>query len=299
VNDFGRLGHGEVYSFGSHGGKLLLATYGARDKVPLWTFDPGRAPSLGAGPLANPQPVNYEGSDTGWRAEAMVTGTDGKIYLGSVAGYGKLDGPLTVWDPVLGSVEKFTGIVPQQSFISLATVGDTLVAGTTIFGGGGTRPATKEAKLVLWDTVRRAKVWATVPVEGASRMTDYLALPGGKVMGVALPSARPAQGAGGAASRGATLFIFDANARQIEHTQPFPWTPVYNSVGLMDDGNVWGLTREGVFRFNVRSHALELVAKPPLPITAGFALLGNELFFASYGMIYRYKLPEERADPKR
>ena len=171
------------------------------------------------------------------------------------------------------------------------------MAGTTIYGGGGTRPATPEAKLVLWDTARRAKVWEVVPVPGASRMTDYLALPGGKVMGVALPGARPARGASGEAPRRATLFVFDFNARQIEHRQPFPWTPVYNSVVLMDDGNVWGLAREGVFRFNAHSHTLELVATPPEPITAGFAVLGRELFCASFGTIYRYKLPEARAHP--
>jgi hypothetical protein len=54
---------------------------------------------------------------------------------------------------------------------------------------------------------------------------------------------------------------------------------------------VWGLAREGVFRVDLRRRTLELAAKAPEPITAGFALRGRELFFASGATILRYRLP--------
>ena len=38
---------------------------------------------------------------------------------------------------------------------------------------------------------------------------------------------------------------------------------------------------------------VELVARPPKPITAGFAFKGNDLYFASGPDIYRYVLPRK------
>ena len=81
VHDFGRLGHGEVYSFLTQGEKLYMACYGARDKVPLMVYDPTQPFRPGADGQANPRQIDYDGSTTGWRPLAMIEGPDKNIYL--------------------------------------------------------------------------------------------------------------------------------------------------------------------------------------------------------------------------
>ncbi|MCA1597164.1 MAG: hypothetical protein LC772_12185, partial [Chloroflexi bacterium] len=96
VKELGGLGGGEFYSLLARGDRLLMAAYSG--KAPLMSYDPGAAFEPGAGKGANPALVNYPGQDGAWRPQAMINGPDGKVYLGAVAGYGKLGGPLAVWD---------------------------------------------------------------------------------------------------------------------------------------------------------------------------------------------------------
>jgi hypothetical protein len=102
-------------------------------------------------------------------------------------------------------------------------------------------------------------------------------------MGIAAP---------GAEGKG-TLFVFDPRSRRAELTLPFAWTPVYNSVALGNDGAVWGLANEGIFRFDPQARTLALVARTPQPVTAGFVLMDGALYFASGATIYRYRLPQQ------
>jgi outer membrane protein assembly factor BamB len=69
------------------------------------------------------------------------------------------------------------------------------------------------------------------------------------------------------------------------------------SIAASDDGFVyvvWGLAQDGLFRFDPRTRGLQLKMKTPLPVTAGFALLDGEIYYASGATIYRYKLPSSQ-----
>lgn len=278
LEEIGRLGGGEFYSFLQLGSWLLGAAYGG--DAPLMRYDPQRPFAPGTTESSNPVLVTYEGQDSGWRPMAMVAGPDGKVYLGAVAGYGLLGGPLVVWDPVTERVQSFHHVVRDQSVVSLAVVGALIAGGTTISGGGGSRPTQTEAKLFLWDPATQQKLFECVPVPGATQITDLIATPNGRVYGIAATAGR------------ATLFIFDVPARRVVHPSVLPFArAIYNSVAIAPDGRVWGLADRGIFAIDPESDTVQLVAETPERITAGFACDDHHLYFACGPAIYRYSLP--------
>src|SRR5262249_48074257 len=135
--ELGDLGGGEVYSFLAHRDWMLMAAYSGR--APLMAFDP-RKPFQQASSNKNPLLVNYAAQDSGWRPQAMIEGPDGRVYIGAVAGYGLLGGPLTIWDVEAKSVISYPQLVTDQSVVSLAAANGLITGGTTVGGGGGSHP---------------------------------------------------------------------------------------------------------------------------------------------------------------
>jgi hypothetical protein len=266
--DLGGLGGGEIYSFLSRKNQLLMAAYGGL--APLMAFDTRRPFEAG-----NPKLVNFPGSDSGWRPQSMINGSDGRVYLGAMSGYGKLGGPLTVWDVDAGTVEQFHHLIPNQSVITLTTWKDRIIGGTNVGGGGGSHPTEKEAKLFIWDPKTKKKEFETVPVEGAGVLNDLITAPNGLVYGTA----------------GRTLFVFDPETRTIKDRKPLPVRgTIYSSIALGPGGLIWGLAPEGIFTVDTKTNEFRLVARTPEKITGGFALRGNEIYFISGASVYRYTI---------
>jgi hypothetical protein len=63
---------------------------------------------------------------------------------------------------------------------------------------------------------------------------------------------------------------------------------VYNSVAKAEDGVIWGLAQEGIFRLDGTRHQASLIARSPAPISGGFALRGDVIYFVSGSDVYRY-----------
>jgi len=272
--DVGPLGHGEFYSFLSHGGRLLGASYGAMST--LMSYDPAQPFSPGKKPGSNPLLIDFPDDDSGWRPMAMVEGPDRKIYIGPVAGYGKLDGPLTIWDTVTNRVEQHV-VVKNQSVVGLAATKDWIAGGTTTTGGGGSHATEKEAHLFLWDPHAKKVVFDTVPVPGASTISSLAAAANGRIYGVAVN----------------TLFVFDPATREVIHRAVLPFSGiVYSSLAARKDGQIWGLARDGIFTIDPHTHAARLVARSPKPIAAGFAMDATAIYFCSEWDIYRYRIAE-------
>jgi streptogramin lyase len=270
----GELGGGEVYTFLARKDKLLMAAYSAF--APLMIFDPAKPYRQGEG-AKNPELVNFPGADSGWRPESIINGPGGKVYVGAVAGYGKLGGPLSVWDVEAGKVEQHHHLIPDQSVISLAQWKDRIVGGTTIRGGGGSHPTQKEARLFVWNPATKQKEFEAVAVEGEGSINDLILAPNGKIYGVA----------------GATLFVFDPEARKIVDRQPLPFRrTLYSAVALGPDGRIWGLAAEGVFAIDTRANKGELVARAPERLTGGFALRDGFIYSIAGNAVYRYRLPK-------
>lgn len=269
----GVLGGGEYYSFLRYGEMLLGAAYGGR--APLMIYRPDRPFQPGTEEGSNPRLVHFDGEDSGWRPQAMVAGPGGKVYLGAVAGYGKLGGPIVVFDPATCAVEVFHHVVRDQSVVSLAVASDLLVGGTTVSGGGGSFPTAKEATLFLWDPARKVKLFETVPVPGAREITALIAAQG-KVFGVA---------------GGQELFVFDPEARRVIHRERLPFSGViYNAVASGPGGRLWGLSPEGIFSIDPNSHTVRLEGAYRERITAGFALDGDALYFAAGARVLRCRM---------
>lgn len=270
--EIGSVGSGEVYSFLSHGQRLLLGAYGGLST--LMSYQPN-APFHPAGETGNPILVPIENGNPAWRPVAMIAGPDGCVYVGVEAGYGQLESPLMAWNVENGSVQQNDGIVHDQSIVSLATWHGLIIGGTSISGGHGSHPTQKDAKLFIWNVRTRHKDFETVPVPGAASITDLITAPNDLVYGIA----------------GSALFEFNPATRRITRTKMLPsWSPIYNSVSVVGARTIWGLTNKGIFMIDTTTFDASLVASSPVPITGGFALKNSTIYFISGSSIYSYRM---------
>jgi len=271
LSDVGELGGGEVYSFLSFHNRLLAATYSGF--APLMCFDPAKPFEQGTAEK-NPELVSFQKSDSSWRPEAMVAGPDGKVYLGAVSGYGKLGGPLVAWDVAAKSVQQYPDVVTNQSVVTLTVWKQLLVGGTTIEGGGGSHPEEMEARLFLWDPATRKKIFETAPVAGAGTINDLITAANGLVYGIA----------------DHTMFVFDPALRQIKRRVEVPFAEgVCNAIAVGPDGRIWGLAASGIFVIDTKTDEVTIIAKPPKPITGGFAMSDNTIYFVCGPEVWRWR----------
>lgn len=274
ADELGVLGGGEPYAIGQLGDRVLIASYAAL--APLLVYDPHAPWSAGEDHVSsNPQEVHFEGEERAWRPQAMVVAPGGTAFVGALAGYGKLGGPLAIWNVAAGSVGVHDQIVADESVVSLAIAGDYVIGGTTVAGGGGAVATQSDSKLFVWDSRLQRKVFETVPVPGASGITDLITAPSGLVFGIA----------------GDRLFEFDPVARTVTDAGKLPFSsPIYNSIAVGPDGRLWGLSQSGIFVIDPIGRTARLVAKPDKPITAGFALVGDRIYYGSGNSIVEYRI---------
>lgn len=101
------------------------------------------------------------------RPFGMAAG-DGKLFIGTVPGYGKLGGALTVYDLSTAARTTIRNIVSNQSVISLAYSGGYVYGGTSIWGGGGSDPAETQAKFFRYNVSTGITNTYTLPGVGLS-----------------------------------------------------------------------------------------------------------------------------------
>lgn len=81
----------------------------------------------------------------------------GKLFIGSIPGYGLHQGALTIHDLATGETVVEKGIVENQSVIGIAVKDGTVYGSTTIVGGLGADPIAAEAKLFTYDVASGEK----------------------------------------------------------------------------------------------------------------------------------------------
>jgi hypothetical protein len=113
------------------------------------------------------------------RPYAMAAAGD-KLVIGTMAGYGGLQGALTLYDPATGTCTVRTNLARDQSVVSVLYSNGVVYAGTLAWGGLGAKPTQPRARLITWDT-RTGRTTATpVPVHAAS-LQGLIVGPGGNI----------------------------------------------------------------------------------------------------------------------
>ncbi len=113
------------------------------------------------------------------RPYAMAAAGD-TLAIGTMAGYGGLQGALTLYDPATGTCTARTNLARNQSVVSVLYSNGVVYAGTSAWGGMGAKPTSPRARLVTWNT-RTGRTTATpVPVHAAS-LQGLIVGPGGNI----------------------------------------------------------------------------------------------------------------------
>ena len=270
----GPMSGGEVYSLLECEHKLYLCYYpGAIMNL----YDPAN-PRWKFGRDAEANPRSFGGIGDGHlRPRAMIYGPRGLIYIGSEPPYGQLGGALGVWDPKQNrTIENYRDVVTNQSIVSLAWEPKTglIFGGSGNWGGGGTHAVEKEARFFAFDPVKKQKVFEASLAPGAGNYPATFAAKG-KVF----------------TTVGSTLFIFDPVAFQVVKTVQLPAPQVAISLGQLRDGRLLGLTSKGVYLLDVDRAEIAQTAMAPVPVSCGFALLNDSVYFGSGATLWRCTLP--------
>lgn len=107
----------------------------------------------------------------------IVTEGDGKLLLGTIPGYSKSGGALTIYDPAASTAsgqpkyEVFRNVVQDQSITGLLYKDGLIYGSTSISGGLGDAPVGSRAKLFVWDVANQQKLYEWEPqLEGLSSL---------------------------------------------------------------------------------------------------------------------------------
>jgi outer membrane protein assembly factor BamB len=274
---------GESYSTGVLGDKLYLCSYpGAR----LSVYNPKKPLRFGPNEGDNPRDLGPIGEDQD-RPRTMIAGPHGMIYIGSYPDYGQLGGAISVYDPKTGEKRVYRHIVQNQSIASLAYIEkfDLIAAGSSVRGGGGTRAVEREAKLILWSAKEEKKVFEIIPVSGANTILSLAATTEGKLYGT---------------TDNEKVFVFDAEKREVQKVFDLEFKePIEISLQPGPEGKLYGLSKEAIFFIDPKDDRISLLAKPPVPITTGMAILGRKIYYGSDANLFEFEIPLDLTIPPK
>ena len=272
---------GELYSLLIWRGKLFVCAYpGAY----LSVYDPKKPFHFGTGPGDNPRGYGNLG-DGHLRPRAMILGPEDKLYIGSLPPYGQLGGAMAVFDPIAERVvENYRHLVTNQSIVSLACDAKSglVCGGSSIAGGGGSTPSEKEAHFFVFAPRQKRKVFEAALAPGAGSY-PAMCVADGKVFVAADRS----------------LFVFDPPSLKVTQRIALPGRPLEISLGQHQNGLLYGLTASGVFAVDVKRGQVTLTAQSPVPVSCGFALTDEAVYFGSGARLWRYKLAAAGGDAGR
>jgi len=221
------------------------------------------------------------------RPHDLLAYPDGRtLVLAGTPGYGYTGGGLLFWDRetqkrVLRTHEE---LLPEQATLSLAPLPDNKIIGgsTTSPGTGGEKKA-KQAELYILDLRTKAIEWHAPIFPGAQGYTDLCPGPDGLIYGVVDRK---------------RFFVFDPKTREVVYTKPLPSELGY-SVSQQGPrvfvrvprGDIYMLFVKGIARIDPETFAVRLLARSPVPISAGGAYLDGRVYFANGSHLCSWELP--------
>jgi hypothetical protein len=230
--------------------------------------------------LTEAQPAVY-------RPHRLLPLIDGNtVVMGGTPAYGHTGGGLLFWNRENGSHEIRTDaqLVADQSTISLIELADgQLLGGTTTGPGTGGEKKATVAELYLLDPASRSITWRQPLLPGVQIYNDLHLAGESRIYGVA--DAR-------------TFFVLDLETRAIVHQQPIDpsFGPAAHAQGPrlfipVPDGPMLLLCTGAIVEVVPQSYDLKLLAKPPVPITAGGDIRDGVVYFLSGSHLASYTLP--------
>ncbi len=246
-------------------------------------FDTTRPFNGGFGEDPNPRELARWPEDI-CRPRATIGHPDGRhIFMAGFAGYGRVGGGLGIYDlqteqATLVTHEK---LIPNHSTIALRVLPDgNLIGGTSTEAPGGGHPLAKEAVIYGYDWQAAKVLFQVAPVPGAGAIVNLEVDAEGKVYGLA---------------SGGQFFVFDPATRQIIHRADLSELggPLRSGLSRQPDGRIYAVFSRAIARIEPGSFAVTVLANPPVPVTAGMAIVGGRLYFCSGASIWSYRLPAE------
>jgi hypothetical protein len=273
-----RVGGGNFCAMASQAGYLFGAAYSGGY---LYRYDPSEPWNGETGDDPNPRLMAQFNEDV-HRPRWCLAHPDGvHVVMAGFMGYGLRGGGLAIHNVNTGETQllKHTEVIPDHSTIALAALpnGD-LVGGTSVNTPGGGHPTETEGALYVLDWASRKVVWRTVPVPGAAEVYSLAVDPDGLVYGI---------------SSSLQFFVFDPAKREVIHRASLA---EYGSLPRQvfvtgEDGRVLALLSRTVLQIARGTFAVEKLAEVPVGITAGVAVTGGRLYFASGSHLWSYQLP--------
>jgi hypothetical protein len=115
-----------------------------------------------------------------------LTVGEGKLFIGTICGYGKLGGAILTYDPATGERQAHRNPLPNLSIIALLYRDGLLYGGTTVYGGLGISPdPNTEAELLVYDIALREAKGIPFPVRGLKALTAIVFDKDGLLWGMA------------------------------------------------------------------------------------------------------------------
>ena len=191
-------GLGQAEGMTIQGDNIYFGIYPAAS---IYVYDTKRPWNASAG---NPKLLGKIAGQDRPFAGASVS-AKGKMFFGTVPGYGKLGGALVEYTVADNKFETYVNVVQDHSVVSLINHKGKIYGGTSISGGLGVSPSAPEAKLFVWNVDSKTKEFEIVPVAGAWAITGLATGPDGKIWGMA----------------DGTLFVFNPESKKVDKVKKY------------------------------------------------------------------------------
>ncbi len=272
---------GEIYSFAHMGGKLYLCAYPGSW---LSIYDPDKPWDYGTTPDKNPYGFGRIG-DGHLRPRAMLVGSDGRLYIGSLPPYGQLGGALGIYDPRENKVvENYRNLIPNQSIVALVQE-----------PRADQRPDLRRKqrsgrRRVPPDRNGRAsfRVGPCQEGKGGGHRSDSRPRLGDFHRAGAWEGLRYLKrGHAGGVRRGRRQ---GRSPGEVVHQADIALGRAREiSLGLWKDGLIYGLTSQCIFTIDPGTYEIKQFARPDRPINCGWAITDTGIYFGSGVHLMRWK----------
>jgi hypothetical protein len=272
-----RVGGGNFCAMATQGPYIAAASYGGGI---FHLYDTRRPFNFGVGEDPNPREL------ANWPAEicrprTCIAYPDGNtILMAGFAGYGLCGGGLGLYDlkTETATLINHEDLMPDQSVITLQVLPDgNLIGGTSVHAPGGGHTKHTEGELFIFDWATKKVIWRGVAVTGAPEVVSIALGGDGLVYGLAT---------------GSKFFVFDPRARKVVHSEDLT---AYGSLPRHPliagpDKKLYAVFSQSVVRIEPGTFKHEKLGTPPVPVSAGIALLDGRLYYATTSRLWSFDL---------